>query len=114
MMPYNLTIFVAAILVVRLQALAPRQIARCALVLVAVGMAWLAIVIRNDWSSLPVILGLMAVGLGQGALVTVLFTVLVTASPRELAGDVGSLRGTTASLAQEWARPSPLRLRSVS
>ena len=100
MMPYNLTIFVAAVLVVRVQALLPpRRIARYALALVAAGMAWLAFVIRNDWSTLPVILGLIAVGLGQGALVTVLFTVLVTASPRELAGDVGSLRGTTASLA---------------
>lgn len=100
MMPYNLTIFFAAILVVRLyDRLAPRQIARYAFVLVAVGMAWLAIVIRNDWSTLQVLLGLVAVGLGQGALVTLLFTVLVTASPKELAGDVGSLRGTTGSLA---------------
>jgi hypothetical protein len=39
------------------------------------------------------------VGLGQGALVTLLFNVLVTASPKELAGDVGSLRGVTQNLA---------------
>jgi hypothetical protein len=32
-------------------------------------------------------------------LVTLLFNVLVTASPKELAGDVGSLRGTTQNLA---------------
>jgi hypothetical protein len=32
------------------------------------------------------------------ALVTLLFNVLVTASPKELAGDVGSLRGTTNNL----------------
>jgi hypothetical protein len=31
--------------------------------------------------------------------VTLLFNVLVTASPKELAGDVGSLRGTTQNLA---------------
>jgi hypothetical protein len=48
---------------------------------------------------LPVILGLITVGLGQGALVTLLFNVLVTASPKELAGDVGSLRGVTQNLA---------------
>jgi hypothetical protein len=33
------------------------------------------------------------------ALVTLLFNVLVTASPKKLAGDVGSLRGTTQNLA---------------
>jgi hypothetical protein len=41
----------------------------------------------------------MTVGLGQGALVTLLFNVLVTAASKELAGDVGSLRGVTQNLA---------------
>jgi len=41
----------------------------------------------------------MIFGIGQGSLVTLLFNVLVTASPKELAGDVGSLRGTTNNLA---------------
>jgi len=36
-------------------------------------------------SVFPVILGLITVGLGQGALVTLLFNVLVTSSPKELA-----------------------------
>ena len=45
------------------------------------------------------IVGLITVGLGQGALVTLLFNVLVTSSPKELAGDVGSLRGATQNLA---------------
>ena len=53
----------------------------------------------NDWSMSPVIAGLITVGLGQGALVTLLFNVLVTSSPKELAGDVGSLRGVTQNLA---------------
>jgi hypothetical protein len=35
----------------------------------------------------------------QGSLVTLVFNVLVTASPKDLAGDVGSLRGTTQNLA---------------
>ena len=47
----------------------------------------------------PFSFGLVAFGIGQGALVTLLFNVLVTASPKELAGDVGSLRGTTQNLA---------------
>jgi hypothetical protein len=45
-----------------------------------------------------VILGLLVVGLAQGALLTLLFNVLLTASPKELAGDVGSLRGVTNNL----------------
>ena len=45
------------------------------------------------------LIGLVLFGIGQGALVTLLFNVLVTASPKELAGDVGSLRGTTQNLA---------------
>jgi hypothetical protein len=36
------------------------------------GMVWLAFVARNDWSVFPVILGLITVGHGQGALVTLL------------------------------------------
>jgi hypothetical protein len=38
------------------------------------------------------------VGLGQGVLVTLLFNVLVTSSPKERAGDVGALRGTVNNL----------------
>lgn len=100
MMPFMLTVFFTAILIVRLYNLvSPRTIARCAFVLVAIGTAWLAFVVRNDWSTVPVIAGLVTVGLGQGALVTLLFNVLVTAAPKELAGDVGSLRGVTQNLA---------------
>jgi hypothetical protein len=46
-----------------------------------------------------VLLGLIIFGIGQGSLVTLVFNVLVTSSPKELAGDVGSLRGTTQNLA---------------
>jgi MFS family permease len=100
MMPFMLTVFFTAILIVRLyDRFTPRTIARCAFVLVAVGTAWLAFVVRNDWSTAPVIAGLITVGLGQGALVTLLFNVLVTAAPKELSGDVGSLRGVTQNLA---------------
>ena len=62
-------------------------------------LLWLAFVVRNDWSAIPVMFGLIAFGIGQGALVTLVFNVLVTAAPKELAGDVGSLRGTTQNLA---------------
>jgi hypothetical protein len=46
-----------------------------------------------------VVVSMTIAGLGEGALVTLLFNVLVTASPKKLAGDVGSLRGTTNNLA---------------
>ena len=100
MMPFNLTVFFAAMLIVRFYAMfTPRQIGRIGFILCAIALFWLAFVIRNDWETFPVILGLFVFGVGQGSLVTLLFNVLVTASPKELAGDVGSLRGTTNNLA---------------
>ena len=100
MMPFNLTVFFTAMLIVRFyDRFTPRQIARYAFVLCAVALVWLAFVVHNDWSELPVLFGLIAFGIGQGSLVTLLFNVLVTASPKELASDVGSLRGTTQNLA---------------
>lgn len=100
MLPFNLTVFFTAMLIVRLyDRLTPRRIGQFGFVLCAVALIWLSFVVRNDWSSVPVMLGLIAFGIGQGSLVTLLFNVLVTASPKELAGDVGSLRGTTNNLA---------------
>jgi predicted MFS family arabinose efflux permease len=100
MMPFNLTVFFTAMLVVRLyDKVAPRRIAQGGFALCVVGLLWLAFVVRNDWSAVPVMLGLITFGIGQGALVTLVFNVLVTAAPKELAGDVGSLRGTTQNLA---------------
>jgi MFS family permease len=100
MMPFNLTVFFAAILVVRLyKTLTPRQIGRAGFIVCTVALLWLAFVVRNEWTELPVLVGLFVFGLGQGALVTLVFNVLVTAAPKELASDVGSLRGTTQNLA---------------
>src|SRR5262245_32409339 len=100
MMPFNLTVFFAAMLIVRLyDRLTPRQIGRFGFILCAIALVWLAFVVRNDWNEWPVLLGLIVFGIGQGSLVTLVFNVLVTASPKELAGDVGSLRGTTNNLA---------------
>jgi MFS family permease len=100
MMPFNLTVFFTAMLIVRFyDRFTPRQIGRYGFILCTIGLVWLAYVVRNDWSAGPVLLGLILFGIGQGSLVTLLFNVLVTASPKELAGDVGSLRGTTQNLA---------------
>jgi predicted MFS family arabinose efflux permease len=100
MMPFNLTVFFSAMLIVRFyEKLTPRQIGRYGFALCTAALLWLAFVVRNDWSEFPVLFGLVLFGIGQGSLVTLLFNVLVTASPKELAGDVGSLRGTTQNLA---------------
>ncbi len=100
MLPFNLTVFFTAMLVVRLyDTLTPRRIGQLGFAICVVALLWLAWVVRNDWSAPIVMIGLIVFGIGQGALVTLLFNVLVTAAPKELAGDVGSLRGTTQNLA---------------
>lgn len=100
MMPFNLTVFVTATLVVRFYGrFPPRTIGVFGFTLTTVALAWLAFVVTNNWETLPTILGLFVFGVGQGALVTLVFNVLVTAVPKRLAGDVGSIRGTTQNLA---------------
>jgi len=86
MMPFNLSVFFAAMLIVRMyDKMPPRQIGRLAFAVSAVALIWLAFVVRNNWSTLPVLIGLVVFGVAQGSLVTLLFNVLVTASPKELA-----------------------------
>ena len=100
MLPFNLTVFFSALLVVRFyKRFSTRFIARTAFILTTVALLWLSFVVTNNWETVPTILGLIVFGIGQGALVTLLFNVLVTSSPKELAGDVGSLRGVTQNLA---------------
>jgi len=100
MIPYQLAVFAAAIFVLGLyDTLTPRQIARCSFVLVSAALVLLAVEINHGFSDLLVVLGLVMFGLGQGALATLLFDVLVTYAPKQFAGDVGSLRGTIKSLA---------------
>jgi MFS family permease len=99
MIPYTLSIFASAVLVVRsYQRLTPRQIARLGFIMMAVGLTILAFAIRGSWGQPGVILGLIVLGLGEGALLTLLFNVLVSSSPKELAGDVGAMRGVANNL----------------
>ena len=92
--PYAITVAAAAILSVRLyDRLTPRRLALVSFALVGAGMLLLAFTVGADWSTLTVIIGLILVGLGEGTTLTLLFNVLVAASPKELAGDVGALRG---------------------
>jgi len=100
MLPFNLTVFFSALLSIKLyEKFTPRQIGVGGFVLCTIALVWLAWVVRNDWSAPIVMIGLVIFGIGQGSLVTLLFNVLVSGSPKELAGDVGSVRGTTSNLA---------------
>ena len=97
--PYTLAIAASAIFIVRFYGrLTPRRIAVVAFALVAGGLTLLSFVVGNNWGTLMVILGLLLVGLGEGSLLTLLFNVMVSSSPKELAGDVGALRGVANNL----------------
>jgi MFS family permease len=92
--PYAIAVAVAAIFSLRLYSrLTPRVLGVICFVLIAIGAAVVAFAISGNWGTPMVILGLVVLGLGEGAMLTLLFNVLVSASPKELAGDVGALRG---------------------
>jgi MFS family permease len=98
--PFSLASFAAAVLVIRLYVrVSPRTIARTAFFLTAVALALLGATIRSDWGTPAVVLNMVLAGFGEGALVALLFNVLVAASPKDLAGDVGAVRGCTNNLA---------------
>lgn len=92
--PYAIAVAIAAIASVRLyDRLTPRILGMICFVMIAVGATIVGFSIFNDWGTLSVILGLVILGLGEGTMLTLLFNVLVSASPKEFAGDVGALRG---------------------
>lgn len=92
--PYTLAVAVAAITTVRLyDRVTPRQLGILCFVLIALGSAFVGLSILNDWGTLFVIAGLVVLGVGEGTMLTLLFNVLVSESPKRLAGDVGALRG---------------------
>jgi MFS family permease len=93
-LPYSIAIAAAGVLSVRLyDRFSPRRLGVAAFLLIGIGLLIVAIAVGNDWSTVAVILGLLLVGVSEGTLLTLLFNVLVSASPKRLAGDVGALRG---------------------
>ena len=95
-LPFNLSVFVSALYVVRVYGrFTPRQIGRYGLGVCAIALFWLAFVVRNDWNTVPVIVGLTVFGIAKGALMTLVISVWVATSPAALSGDVGALRGAT-------------------
>lgn len=99
LVPFTVASFATAIVVVRFDSrLGARRIACAAFLLVACGLALLGATVRNDWGDGMVVLGLIVSGLGEGALAAVLFKLLASTVPKDLAGDVGSVCGSTSFL----------------
>jgi MFS family permease len=93
-LPYAVAIAVSGVASVRLyDRVPPRSLGVASFVLIAIGLVVVAFALGTAWSGIAVILGLLLVGVGEGTLLTLLFNVLVSASPKRLAGDVGALRG---------------------
>jgi MFS family permease len=92
--PYALAVAAAAILSVRLyDRINPRVLGAGCFILNAIGFALVGAAINSGWGTPAVIVGLVLAGIGEGTMLTLLFNVLVSASPKEYAGDVGALRG---------------------
>jgi len=97
--PYTLAIAAAAILIVRFFGrFSPRLIATVSFIFVATGLTLLSYTIANEWGTPMVVLSLIIIGLAEGALITLLFNVMVSTAPKELAGDVGAVRGVANNL----------------
>ena len=92
--PYTISIFIANSVVASFyDRFPPRHIARAGFVVVALALTIIAFTIRNDWSQFLVVVGLILLGLGQGAIVALVFNTLLSSAPKRLAGDVGAWRG---------------------
>ncbi|MGL3807705.1 MFS transporter [Paeniglutamicibacter sp. R2-26] len=99
LIPYTLSIFLASTFVAFLyEKFAPSLIAQTGFVVVAGALCLIAFTIRNDWGQLFVVLGLVLLGLGQGAIVALVFNTLLSSVPKPLAGDVGAWRGLVHNL----------------
>ena len=93
-LPYAAAIAVASVVSVRFyDRVAPRRLGIGSFIVIAIGLVVVAFALGTAWSTVAVILGLIIVGIGEGTLLTLLFNVLVSSSPKRLAGDVGALRG---------------------
>jgi MFS family permease len=97
--PYTLSIFLASTFVAYLYRFAaPRVLGAVGFVVVATALTLLAFTIRGDWGQFFVVVGLVLLGIGQGAIVALVFNTLLSSAPKELAGDVGAWRGLVHNL----------------
>jgi MFS family permease len=98
LVPFALASFVSALLVVRLRVRANR-VACYSFLVFAIGAALLGATIRNQWSDLLVIVGMLGAGAGEGALATLLFKLLVASAVRKPESDFAPLCGSADYLA---------------
>lgn len=97
--PYTISIFLASTFVATLyKRFPPRIIGATGFVVVAVALTLIAFTIRGDWGQAFIVIGLVLLGLGQGSIVALVFNTLLSAAPKEIAGDVGAWRGLVHNL----------------
>ncbi|MBQ9917898.1 MAG: MFS transporter [Microbacterium sp.] len=97
--PYTISIFLASTFVAYLYKVAPpRIIGAVGFVVVAAALSLIAFTIRGDWGQAFIVVGLVLLGLGQGAIVALVFNTLLSSAPKQLAGDVGAWRGLVHNL----------------
>lgn len=97
--PYTISIFLASTFVAYLYKIAPpRIIGAIGFVVVAAALSLIAFTIRGDWGQAFIVVGLVLLGLGQGAIVALVFNTLLSSAPKQLAGDVGAWRGLVHNL----------------
>jgi MFS family permease len=98
--PYTISIFLASTFIAYLyDKFAPRVLAAAGFVVVAFALTLIAFTIRGEWGQFFIVVGLILLGLGQGAIVALVFNTLLSAAPKQLAGDVGAWRGLVHNLA---------------
>ena len=98
--PYTLSIFLASTFVAVLyNRFAPRVLATAGFIVVAGALALIAFTARGEGGQLFIVIGLVLLGLGQGAIVALVFNTLLSSAPKALAGDVGAWRGLVHNLA---------------
>lgn len=100
LVPFTVASFLGALFVSRFSApLAMRNAARYAFLAVGTGLVLLGAIVRNDWNDASVVLSLAAIGLGEGALATLLFKTLAAIAPSEMSEDVEPLCSATSHFA---------------
>ncbi|QXT62864.1 MFS transporter [Tessaracoccus palaemonis] len=97
--PYTISIFLASTFVAYLyKKFPPRVLAAAGFVVVAFALTLIAFTIRGEWGQAFIVIGLVLLGLGQGSIVALVFNTLLSAAPKQLAGDVGAWRGLVHNL----------------
>jgi MFS family permease len=100
LVPFTTASFVGALFVSRYStASAMRNVTRHAFLAVGTGLVLLGAIVRNDWSDASVVLSLAAIGLGEGALATLLFRALAAVVPIDVSEDVEPFCSATSHFA---------------